>query len=110
MFTHCIGGITANLEAQFVTLRAQLCDERIKQVDTQLSDIRNGRSQEYLGPLQELNENLRTRTEVASVLRTLQTENIQHKFDSEELAALQHYEVSKYAMEKLYPNRQDPCA
>lgn len=83
----------ANLERQFGILREQLYCERINQVDTQLSDIRGGRSQEYLGPLQELNENLRTRTEVASVLRRLQSENIQHKFDSEELAALQHFEV-----------------
>lgn len=90
---HPVHRSTANLERQFGILREQLYCERINQVDTQLADIRNGRSQEYLGPLQELNENLRTRTEVASVLRRLQTENIQHKFDSEELAALQHFEV-----------------
>lgn len=92
----CIGIVSlrvANLERQFGILREQLYGERINQVDMQLADIRGGRSQEYLGPLQELNENLRTRTEVASVLRTLQTQNIQHKFDSEELAAVQHYEV-----------------
>lgn len=65
----------------------------MSQVETQLTDIRGGRSQEYLGPLQCLNDNMRTRTEVASVLRKLRTENIQHKYLSEELAALQHYEV-----------------
>lgn len=59
----------------------------------QMSDLHGGRSQEYLQPLQQLNENMRVRTEVAGILRQLRLENIQHKFESEEQAAKQHYEV-----------------
>lgn len=46
-------------------------------------------------PLQQLNDNMRVRTEVAGILRQLRLENIQHKYESEEQAAKQHYEVSR---------------
>lgn len=82
------------MERQFSILREQLYCERINQVDIQLTDIRGGRSQEYLAPLQRLNDNLRSRTEVASVLKKLRMENITHKFISEEQAAIQHFEVN----------------
>lgn len=68
--------------------------ERINQVDVQLTEIRGGRSQEYLAPLQRLNENMRIRTEVAGILKQYRLENIRHKFLSEEQGALQHFEVT----------------
>lgn len=84
----------ANLEKQFSVLKEQLYRERINQVDTQLTEVRGGRSVEYLGPLQRLNDNMRIRTEVAGILKRYRQENIDHKFWSEEQAAKQHYEVS----------------
>lgn len=60
--------------------------------------------QEYLLPLEQLNDNMRVRTEVAGILRQLRLENIQHKYESEEQAAKQHYEVSERgALSKLNP-------
>ena len=84
----------ANLERQFTQLREQLYLERIKEVDIQLTDIRGGRSQEYLSPLQRLNDNMRTRMEVASVLKKFRLENISNKYACEEQAAHQHFEVN----------------
>ncbi|PSN36344.1 Breast cancer metastasis-suppressor 1-like protein-A [Blattella germanica] len=82
-----------DLERQFTVLREQLYRERITQVDTKLSEVRCGRAQEYLQPLEELQENMRIRTEVAGILRELRLTNIRNKFDAEELAAKQNYEV-----------------
>lgn len=79
--------------------------ERINEVDIQLTEIRGGRSQEYLGPLQRLNDNMKTRGEVASVLKQLRMDNIRHKFLSEEQAALQHFEVSLFLKRQSFPGR-----
>ncbi|KAI5642877.1 sds3-like domain-containing protein [Phthorimaea operculella] len=51
----------ANLERQFSVLREQLYSERVKHVEYQLAEVRGGRSQEYLGPLRTLQENMRIR-------------------------------------------------
>lgn len=82
-----------HLEKQFTLLREQLYYERINQVDNQLTEIRGGRSEEYLAPLQRLNDNLKSRTEVAAVMKRYRMENIMHKFLSEEQAANQHFQV-----------------
>lgn len=86
--------LLAHLERQFSVLREQLYCERITQVETQLTDIRGGRSQEYLMPLQQLTDNMHSRNEVAAILKQMRIENIMHKFLSEEQAAIQHFEVS----------------
>lgn len=83
-----------DLEQQFTVLREQLYHERIKQIETHLSDVRNGRSQEYLEPLKRLTDNMQNRIEVAGVLKRLRLENINHKFLAEEQGANQHFEVS----------------
>lgn len=83
-----------DLEQQFTILREQLYHERIKQIETHLSDVRNGRSQEYLEPLKRLTDNMQNRIEVAGVLKRLRLENINHKFLAEEQGANQHFEVS----------------
>ncbi|KAK5643468.1 hypothetical protein RI129_007313 [Pyrocoelia pectoralis] len=72
----------SDLEHQFTFLREQLY-------------LKGGRSQEYLGPLQELQENMRIRTEVAGILRQLRLANIRNKFDAEEQAAKQNFESEK---------------
>ncbi|XP_055692315.1 breast cancer metastasis-suppressor 1-like protein [Lutzomyia longipalpis] len=98
----CMDNLT-HLERQFSILRDQLYREKLQQVDIQLSELRGGRSQEYLLPLQRLNENMRIRTEVAGILKQYRLENIKNKFASEEQAARQHYESEKHlAMDAIY--------
>jgi len=91
-----------DLERQFYILRDQLYNERIAQIDHQLSEIKSERSQEYLGPLADLKENLRVRQEVAGVLRKLRLENVNHKFEAEEQAAYQHFESEKALARDYY--------
>lgn len=101
---HSIGSLTfglwhaisGDLEHQFTILREQLYQERIKQNDLHLNDVRNGRSQEYLEPLKQLTDAMQSRIEVAGVLKRLRLENINHKFLAEEQGALQHFEVSEF--------------
>lgn len=90
------------MERQFTILREQLYRERINQVDIQLSEVRGGRSQEYLGPLQQLDDNLKTRIEVAEILKQYRLENINHKYLSEEQAAKQHFEVKNLLMQIFF--------
>lgn len=76
-------------------LKEQLYKEKMSQVDQQLQEVRGGRSQEYLAPLQRLADNMNSRKEVAEILKNFRMENIRHKFESELQAARQHFEVSK---------------
>lgn len=100
--SECIDTL-ANLERQFAILRDELYKVRIQQVDTQLSEVRGGRSQEYLAPLQRLTENMKTRTEVAGILKNYRIENINHKFYSEQIAAKQHFDSEKVlAMDAIH--------
>ncbi|XP_037302146.1 breast cancer metastasis-suppressor 1-like protein-A [Manduca sexta] len=86
----------SNLERQFNALREQLYHERVKQVEHQLAEVRSGRSQEYLGPLRRLQDNMKIRIEVAGILKQMRIENIKHKYEAEEQAAHQHFKVSYY--------------
>ncbi|XP_034832766.1 breast cancer metastasis-suppressor 1-like protein [Maniola hyperantus] len=86
----------ANLERQFTVLREQLYNERMKHVEYQLSEVRGGRSQEYLGPLHRLQENMRVRIEVAGILKQMRIENIKHKYEAEEQAAHQNFRSEKW--------------
>lgn len=82
-----------DLEHQFTILREQLYQERIRQNEMHLNDVRNGRSQAYLEPLKQLTEVMQNRIEVAGILKRFRLENINHKFLAEEQAARQHFEV-----------------
>lgn len=84
---------TGDLEHQFTILREQLYQERIKQIDMNLNDVRNGRSLEYMEPLKQLTETMKNRIEVAEVLQRYRMENINHKFWAEDQGAHQHFEV-----------------
>ncbi|XP_066147094.1 breast cancer metastasis-suppressor 1-like protein [Euwallacea fornicatus] len=84
-----------DLENQFSLLREQLYRERIQQVETQLSEVKSGKSPEYLIPLQNLEEQRRIRTEVAGILRQLRIENINSQYDGEKQAAMQNFESEK---------------
>ncbi|KAG8225338.1 hypothetical protein J437_LFUL005352 [Ladona fulva] len=92
--TECMENL-ADLERQFTLLREQLYRERITQVESKLEEVRCGRAQEYLQPLEELQENMRIRTEVSGILRELRLANIRNKFEAEELACHQNYESEK---------------
>lgn len=99
MFNRRLTGVVSfvfsgDLEQQFQILREQLYQERIKQIDIQLNDVRNDRSPDYLEPLQRLNENRDTRIQVAGILKGYRLENLSHTVSSEEQGALQHFEVS----------------
>ncbi|CAH0726787.1 unnamed protein product, partial [Brenthis ino] len=83
----------ANLERQFTVLREQLYNERMKHVKYQLAEVQSGRSQEYLGPLHRLQENMKVRIEVAGILKQMRIENIRHKFNAEEQAAHQNFRI-----------------
>lgn len=82
------------MEQQFTILREQLYQERIKQNDLHLNDVRNGRSQEYLEPLKQLSDAMTHRIEVAGVLKRFRLDNITNKFQAEEQGAQQHFAVS----------------
>lgn len=84
-----------DLEDQFGQLREQLYRERIAQVDLQLTEIKAGRSPEYLNKLQELQDNMHSRIHVAGILKQLRLENIENKYRAEEQAALQNFENEK---------------
>ncbi|XP_060530651.1 breast cancer metastasis-suppressor 1-like protein [Cylas formicarius] len=91
-----------DLENQFSLLREQLYRERIQQVDTQLAEVKAGKSPDYLLPLQQLEENRRTRTEVAGILKQLRLENINNHYDAEKQAALQNFESEKNLASDYY--------
>ncbi|XP_034943378.1 breast cancer metastasis-suppressor 1-like protein [Chelonus insularis] len=97
-----------DLERQFALLKEQLYRERITQVDTKLSEVRVGKSEEYLIPLERLKENMKTKTEVAGILRELRVQNIQNKFLAEEQAALQNFESEKELVwDAIYSDLQE---
>ena len=49
--------------------------------------------QEYLQPLEDLQFNMKNRMEVGAVLRELRLSNIQCKFEAEQLATEQNFQV-----------------
>lgn len=73
----------------------RLYREKITDADTKLGEVRLGKSEEYLVPLERLKENMKTKTEVAGVLKQLRLQNIQNKFLAEEQAALQNFQSEK---------------
>lgn len=85
----------SELENQFTILREQLYRERLTQIEAKLSEVKVGRAIEYIQPLEELQENMRIQIEVGSILRKYRQENINCKFEAEELASKQNYESEK---------------
>lgn len=85
----------SDLERQFSLLREQLYRERVTQVEAKLDEVRVGEATEYLMPLEELQEALRVRLEVACILRQLRLQNISNKHEAELLASKQNFENEK---------------
>lgn len=63
------------------------------QVETDFIELRLGTSKDYREPLQELQDQMKSRLEVASVLRQFKLANLKHKYEAEEQAIRQNFEV-----------------
>ncbi|BES90472.1 unnamed protein product [Nesidiocoris tenuis] len=85
----------ADLERQFAILRELLYRERILQVKTQLEEVHDGTAKEYKQPMEELQQNMTNRIEVAGVLRKFRLESIDINVKAEELAAKQNFDNEK---------------
>lgn len=96
--------VTDDLEHQFTVLREQLYQERVRQIETHLTDLRNGRSQEYLEPLKQITDAMERRIEVAGILKQYRMDNVDHKFCAEEQGAHQHFEVSAQSLHRANAN------
>ena len=68
-------------------------NERLKNVEDKIEEVKTGKAKEYLSALEQLQENMRVRIEVAGKLRDFRTVNLRNKFEAEELAAYQNFEV-----------------
>ena len=66
------------------------------QIENKLSEVKAGRAPEYLQPLEELQINMKNRMEVSSIMRELRLSNINCKFEAEQLATEQNFEVNYY--------------
>lgn len=94
-----------DLEKQFVALREQLYYERLNRVEEKLVEVRAGKCADYLQPLEELQENLRVRTEVAGIQRDLKIANVKCINEAEKVAAKQTMEMECRAISDFL--RQD---
>lgn len=86
------------LEKQFVNLREQLYQARRERVISKLDEVKAGKAPEYLQPLEDLQDQMRIRTEVAGILKELRLKNIRCQYDAEQLAATQNFDSEKRAI------------
>lgn len=86
---------TREIENGFYSLKEMLYKERIREVDEKLIEVRLGTAKEYRVPLQELQDQMKSRLEVASVLRQFKLANLKHKYEAEEQAIRQNFENNK---------------
>ena len=84
---------TLDLDIQPIVFVFRLYRERITQIEAKLSEVRSGKSVEYLQPLEELQVNMKNRMEVGTVLRELRLENIRCKYNAEIIANEQNFQV-----------------
>lgn len=86
------------LEKQFINLREQLYQARRERVISKLDEVKAGKAPEYLQPLEDLQDQMRIRTEVAGILKDLRLKNIRCQYDAEQLAATQNFDSEKRAI------------
>lgn len=86
------------LEKQFLNLREQLYQARRERVISKLDEVKAGKAPEYLQPLEDLQDQMRIRTEVAGILKDLRLKNIRCQYDAEQLAVRQNYDSEKRAI------------
>ncbi|KAL5238837.1 hypothetical protein ACI65C_006247 [Semiaphis heraclei] len=83
------------LEADFYTSKEMLFNERIQEVDRKLAEVRLGTAKEYRIPLQKLQDQMKSRLEIATVSRQFKLTNLKHKYEAEEQAIRQNFENNK---------------
>lgn len=83
------------IEKQFVDLREQLYQARKERVTNKLEEVKSGKAPEYLQPLEDLQDQMRIRTEVAGVSKDLRLKNIRCQHDAEQQAAKQNFEMER---------------
>ncbi|XP_050431737.1 breast cancer metastasis-suppressor 1-like protein isoform X2 [Adelges cooleyi] len=83
------------IENGFYHLKEMLYKERIREVEEKLVEVRLGTAKEYRVPLQELQDQMDSRLEVASVLKQFKLTNLKHKYEAEEQAIRQNFENNK---------------
>lgn len=76
---------------QFILFR--LYKERIKEIDDKLIEVRLGTAKEYRIPLQLLQEQMKTRLDIAAILKKFKVTNLKHKFESDDQSIIQNFEV-----------------
>lgn len=86
------------LEKQFVNLREQLYQARRDRVISKLEEVKAGKAPEYLQPLEDLQDQMRIRTEVAGILKELRLKNVRCQYDAEQLAATQNFDSERRAI------------
>ena len=64
-------------------------------IETNLIEVKEEKSEEYLKQVDNLKEIMKTKEEVAAILKQKKLENINHLFASEELAAAQNFASEK---------------
>ncbi|KAL4123246.1 hypothetical protein QTP88_015454 [Uroleucon formosanum] len=84
-----------SIESHFDSLKEMLANERIKEVEEKLVEVKMGTAKEYCIPLEELKKQMKSRLEVATVLRQFKLTNLKHKYESEEQAIRQNFENDK---------------
>lgn len=88
----------SELEKQFLNLREQLYQARMERVINKLDKVKAGKAPEYLQPLEDLQDRMRIRTEVAGILKEMRLKNISYQHDAEQLAATQNFDSEKRAI------------
>ncbi|XP_015367609.1 PREDICTED: breast cancer metastasis-suppressor 1-like protein isoform X1 [Diuraphis noxia] len=83
------------IETEFYVTKEMLFIERIKDIDEKLVEVKLGTAKEYRIPLQELQDQMKSRLEVATVLRQFKLTNLKHKYEAEEQAIRQNFENNK---------------
>lgn len=93
-----INAYLTDLERQFVNLREQLYLARRERVISKLDEVKAGKAPEYLQPLEDLQDQMRIRTEVAGILKELRLKNIRCQYDAEQLAVKQNFDSERRAI------------
>lgn len=86
------------LERQFVNLKEQLYQARKERVVSKLDEVKAGKAPEYLQPLEDLQDQMRIRTEVAGILKELRLKNIRCQYDAEQIAVRQNFDSERRAI------------
>ncbi|ENN74198.1 hypothetical protein YQE_09171, partial [Dendroctonus ponderosae] len=98
-----LGKDIQELEIQFNILRERIYTERIEQVKKQIAELQAGTSSQYVTQLNLLEEEKRSRIEVAGVLRDVRMDTLKNQYEAEITAALQNFENDKkLAQDTIY--------